>query len=97
MALCFDQLTVAALGCMEVGARWVQLIEDAHRLNASSPSHKGASYFLGDRTGGIGAVIVPALSAHVATRMHADAQVNKERRNQKEERGLGKGGAPPKK
>ena len=42
-------------------------------------------------------MLVPALSAHVATRMHADAQVTKERRKQKEERGLGKGSAPPNK
>ena len=97
VALCFDQLNVASLGCMEVAARRVQLIEDAHRLSATAPSYEGAAYFLGDRTGGSGAVIVPSLSAHVATRMHADAQVTKERRKQKEELGLGQGSAPPNK
>ena len=91
----YDQLNMPSLACMELASRRVQLIEDARRLNPSAPSYEGANYFMGSAVGDQGAIVVSALSSHVASRLQADASVAKERRKQREERALAK--APPKK
>ena len=88
-ALTFDQLNVSSLGCMEVLARRVQLIEEARRIGGSSaPSYDGAAHFMGEATGSTGSIVVPTLAQHVAAAMHAEAQVAKGRRKLREERVL---------
>ena len=43
-----------------------------------------------------GGIVVPALTEHVARKLHADAQIMKEKRKIEESKGRGKSGKPSK-
>ena len=61
---------------------------EAHSSNPGAPSYEGSDYFLGTGLRSGGAVVAPALAAHVSERMRADAQIAKERRKAIENRTL---------
>ena len=93
LAVKFDGLNITNLACFELAVRRKQLIAEAHSYSPGAPSYEAADHFLqtGYRPGG--AIVVPALTKHVADKLHQEGQILKERRKLREEKGLGKGKA----
>ena len=91
-----DQLNAPALQSMEMVARRLQLIEEAHRISPGSPDSSAADHFMGWNSRRHGAMVAPALSEHAATNVKNETMVAKELRKAREEaklgRGRGKGG-----
>ena len=83
-ALTYDGLAVSNLASFELLVRRKQLLAEAHIYNPSHPSYDGSEHWLGSRYKPGGAIIVPALSEHVAKKMHEEAQILKERRKLEE-------------
>ena len=94
---CYDQLNVASLASAEVLVRRKALIEQAHSGRPDAPSYEGAEHFEGVAGSADGAIIDPALTKHVASRLGSQADIKKqtrkfyEERNKALERGGGKG------
>ena len=80
VAISFDCLCVTNLAAFELLVRRRQLIAEAHAYNPSSPSYEGSEYWMGNRFKHGGAIVVPALTEHVAKKLQADFQIMKERR-----------------
>ena len=95
VAISFDCLCVTNLASFELLVRRRQLIAEAHAYNPSSPSYEGSEYWMGNRFKHGGAIVVPALTEHVAKKLQADSQIMKERRKLEEAKAKGKG-KPPK-
>ena len=94
-AISYDCLAVSNLASFEILARRKQLIADeAHAYNPASQSYEGSEYWMGNKFKH-GASVVPALTEHVAKKLHADSQIMKERRKLEEAKGKAKG-KPPK-
>ena len=66
------------------------LLAEAHVGNPSAPSYEASDYCMGRRYRPGGGIVVPALSEHVAKRMHEDSQIQKEKRKLAESKGAGK-------
>ena len=95
-AISFDCLQVCNLACFELLVRRKQLIAEAHQFNPSNPSYEGAEFWMGSRYKSGGAIVVPALTEHVAKQLQAESQILKERRKLAEAKGTGRGGGPGK-
>ena len=78
--LLYDQLAVCNLASFEILSRRIQLLEQAHLENPSAPDYSAPSPYVGvvERRGG--ALICPALIAHVAERLKDESAVAKEKR-----------------
>ena len=99
IAIMTDRLNVKNLACCEWLARRMQLQENAVLENPSAPSFEGARFFMGKGSRRGGALISPALQAHVAQEFSREAALQKEKRKALEARkaqGEGKGGKAPK-
>lgn len=94
-AICYDSLAVSNLACFEILVRRKQLIAEAHAYDPSAPSYQGSEYWMGNKFKHGGAIVVPALTEHVARKLQADSQILKERRKLEEAKGKSKG-KPPK-
>ena len=94
-AVTYDCLAVPNLACFELLVRRKQLIAEAHSYNPASPSYDGADHWLGNQFKPGGAIVVPALTEHVAKKMQAESQIMKERCKLEEAKGKAKG-KPPK-
>ena len=90
----FDCLSVPNLACFELLVRRKQLIAEAQSYSPSSPNYKGADYWLGSQFQPGGAIVVPALTEHVAKKLQAESQILKERRKLEEAKGKAKGKPP---
>ena len=95
-AISFDCLQVCNLACFELLVRRKQLIAEAHQFNPSNLSYEGAEFWMGSRYKSGGAIVVPALTEHVAKQLQAESQILKERRKLAEAKGTGRGGGPGK-
>ena len=80
-----DQVNLGNLSSMELIARRVQLILDAHSSGAKA-AWEGAEHFMG--LGKQAKGINPALQAHVAARLKDEAEVEKQRQKAREVRKL---------
>ena len=92
MAVVYDQVDVSALASFELLSRRVRLLEEAYTANPKNPRFEGSEYFVG--LGRRSCAVSPALTAHVASALQADAQIQKERRKAREEAALA--AKPPK-
>lgn len=95
VAISFDCLCVTNLAAFKFLVRRRQLIAEAHAYNPSSPSYEGSEYWMGNRFKHGAAIVVPALTEHVAKKLQANSQIMKERRKLEEAKAKGKG-KPPK-
>ena len=75
-AACFVQLTLGALACLEVAARRLNLMVDAHK-QGDAPSHVCAKYLtpLAETDG----ILAPGLRAHMSRRAREDWDVMRSR------------------
>ena len=89
-AISFDCLCVTNLACFELLVRRRQLIAEAHAYNPMSPKYEGAEHWMGSRFKQGGAIVVPALTDHVAKRLQSEYQILKEKRKLEEVKGKGK-------
>lgn len=95
-AISFDCLCVTNLASFELLVRRRQLIAEAHAYNPNSPNYDGAEHWMGSRFKQGGAIVVPALTDHVAKRLQSEYQILKEKRKLEEAKGKAKGGKPSK-
>ena len=91
VAVCYDGLAVCNLASFELLVRRRQLLAEAHSYTPNAPSYEGAEYWMGNRFKTGGGIVIPSLTEHVARRLHADAQILKERRKLEENKGKAKG------
>ena len=91
VAVCYDGLAVCNLASFELLVRRRQLLAEAHSYSPNAPSYEGAEYWMGNRFKTGGGIVIPSLTEHVARRLHADAQILKERRKLEENKGKAKG------
>ena len=91
VAVCSDGLAVCNLASFELLVRRRQLLAEAHSYSPNAPSYEGAEYWMGNRFKTGGGIVIPSLTEHVARRLHADAQILKERRKLEENKGKAKG------
>jgi len=80
-----DQLNAPALQSAELISRRLQLIEEARRLSPSAPDYSSADHFMGWTSRKHGAIVLPALAAHVATTMRDEAAISKAARKARKE------------
>lgn len=96
-ALCFDQLMVTQLACMELVIRRAQLIELKHKSRVlstrGSEVEEDEHIYVGAGESRGLLMIAPALEEFVAAELGREAAAAKERRKMREERGMAK--APP--
>ena len=83
------------LVCLKTAGRRIQMLEEAQLLSPVAPPYEGAAHFMCNLQQQ-GAVVAPALSRFVATRLQVEAQVAKEQRTGHEERTLARKGKPGK-
>jgi hypothetical protein len=82
-AMVYDQLDVSALVSCELLSCSVALSEEAYTVDSKAPRVEGSDYFSG--LGRRGAAIAPSRTQHVAPSLQADALIQKERREAREE------------
>ena len=76
---------------MEFLLRRLQLLEEAVAENLEQPSYDGAKHYLGVEERKGGALMAPALRAHVASELQRETAILKEKRKAREARGGGRG------
>eukprot|EP00438_Fugacium_kawagutii_P035192 Skav232767 [mRNA] locus=scaffold1229:242985:248589:- [translate_table: standard] len=91
VAVCYDGLAVCNLASFELLVRRRQLLAEAHSYSPSAPCFEGADYWMGTKFKAGGGIVIPSLIEHVARKLHADAQILKERRKLEENKGKAKG------
>ena len=84
--VCYDQLQVCNLASAEALNRRRALIEAAHSGHPESPNYEGSEEYLGIAEAGDGSVLDPALTAFVAGRQSAKAEVWRKGRLMREEK-----------
>ncbi len=90
LAVKVDRLNIKNLGCFEWLFRRTQLHEGAVLESPLQPSYEGARFYLGKGAQRGGALVMPSLTAHVASEIGRHAAILKEKRKAKEARQGGK-------
>ena len=99
MAGTFVQLNLASLSCMELLARRIPSIVEAHAINPQKPCYDNASLFAGQGSSIDG--VCPELKSFVARKAREDAEIEKSKAKVRELKkgdkggGRGKGGDGP--
>jgi hypothetical protein len=91
LAVTVDGINPKQLECFEFLLRRMQLMEESVAENPANPSFEGAEFFMGTGERRGGALVAPALRAHVAAELSREAAILKEKRKARESR-FGKGG-----
>lgn len=95
-AISYDCLQVSNLACFELLVRRRQLLAEAHSHDPMAPNYQGADYWMGSKYKHGGAIVINALTEHVARRLQADSQILKEKRKLEEAKKLKGPKAAPK-
>ena len=91
--LCFDQLSLGSLACVEYVCRQIQLVEKKHTEKVGSNANTEIvqeQHLFGGHSSRTNLCICPDLSAWIAEGIKSEAAVMKERRKAHEERALQK-------
>ena len=95
--LVVDQINAPALQSAELLCRRMLVIREAHRINPNAPDYSAADIYMGWRFRKSGQGYDPALAAHVAEELKAEASIAKEARKAREEQNLKRRQGPGKK
>ena len=95
--LVVDQVNAPSLQSAELLCRRMLVIREAHRINPNSPDYSAADIYMGWRFRKSGQGYDPALAAHVAEELKAEASIAKEARKAREEQNLKRRQGPGKK